>query len=432
MACASPWGRSVPATRTLRRAGIRGLSQVPAIGGWASRPGSGSASVGAMAEPTTPRVPLATVAREWTRLGLTGFGGPPVHIQLLRELCVERNDWIDAAEFEDAIAACNLLPGPASTQLAIYCARRVRGSAGAIVGGLGFILPGLVVILVLASLLLSPHPSRWVLGAAAGAGAVIPAVAVSAGLLLVPASRSRARTTTGLGFWAAALLVGGAVAALAGAWVALVLVGCGLVALVRLAPPRRNLAGVWLAGIGAAAAGVGTFVALGWTALKVGVLSWGGGFVIIPLMQADAVGHHWLTPTEFLGGVALGQVTPGPVVQTVAVVGYGAAGIAGGVFASAIAFAPSFVFVLVGGRHFARVRTNARAQAFLAGAGPAAIGAILGAAIPLALALGVWWQLGVLAGGAVALAARRQIVAVVVAAAGCGLVAVALGFSLPG
>ena len=384
-----------------------------------------------MPEPTAPQVSLTTVAGQWTRLGLVGFGGPPVHIQLLRDLCVERQGWIEASEFEDAIAACNLLPGPASTQLAIYCARRVRGAAGAIVGGLGFILPGLVTILVPASLLLEPHPSRWILGAAAGGGAAVPAVAVAAGLLLLPASGARARTTTGPAFWWAARAAGAGVMALAGAWAALVLVGCGLIALVRLAPPHRHLATIWLAGTGAAAAGLGTVVALGWTALKVGVLSWGGGFVIILLMQADAVGHHRLTQTESLGAGALGQVTPGPVVQTVAVVGYGAGGGAGGIFASAIAFAPSFVFVLVGGYHFARVRTNARAQAFLAGAGPAAVGAILGAAIPLALALGVWWHAGLLAGAAVALAARRWVVAVIVAAAACGLVAVALGFRRP-
>ena len=70
---------------------------------------------------------LSVVLREWGRIGCIGFGGPPAHIALLRELCVERRGWIDGGEFEDAIAACNLLPGPASTQLAIYCAWRLRG-----------------------------------------------------------------------------------------------------------------------------------------------------------------------------------------------------------------------------------------------------------------------------------------------------------------
>src|SRR5579872_739458 len=93
---------------------------------------------------------LAMVAAQWTRLGCIGFGGPPTHIVLLRRLCVEERGWLPADEFEDAIAAVNLLPGPASTQLAIYCAWRVRrgpnATAGAALGGSAFILPGLCVI----------------------------------------------------------------------------------------------------------------------------------------------------------------------------------------------------------------------------------------------------------------------------------------------
>lgn len=109
------------------------------------------------------RVPLGTILREWGRVGCIGFGGPPTHIKLLRELCVERRGWIEAADFEDAIAACNLLPGPASTQLSIYCAWRLRGRLGALVGGCAFIIPGLAVILALAVLFLSRTPPLWVL-----------------------------------------------------------------------------------------------------------------------------------------------------------------------------------------------------------------------------------------------------------------------------
>ena len=137
-------------------------------------------------------------------------------------------------------------------------------------------------------------------------------------------------------------------------------------------------------------------------ALKVGALSYGGGFVIVPLMQHDAVTtYHWMTGAQFLNAVALGQVTPGPVVQTVAVVGYAAGGVGGGLLAALIAFAPSFVFVLVGGRHFDQIRANGAVQSFLTGAGPAVIGAIAGSAIPLGLAFGHLWQIPVLAGGSV-------------------------------
>ena len=89
------------------------------------------------------RVSLAVIAREWGRIGCIGFGGPPAHIALLRTLCVRDRRWLTGTEFEDGVAVCNLLPGPASTQLAIYCAWRLRGTAGALVGGLCFIVPGL-------------------------------------------------------------------------------------------------------------------------------------------------------------------------------------------------------------------------------------------------------------------------------------------------
>ena len=88
-----------------------------------------------------PSVPLWVIAREWGRIGITGFGGPPAHIALLRKLCVDRNAWLSAEEFEDGIAATSLLPGPASTQLAIFCAWRLAGPIGALIGGACFIVP---------------------------------------------------------------------------------------------------------------------------------------------------------------------------------------------------------------------------------------------------------------------------------------------------
>jgi chromate transporter len=166
--------------------------------------------------------------------------------------------------------------------------------------------------------------------------------------------------------------------------------------------------------------------------LKVGALSFGGGFVIIPLMHADAVGRHWMTNSQFLNGVALGQITPGPVVQTVATVGYAAAGLVGGLLASLVAFTPSFVLVLGGARYFSQLRGNSRAQAFLDGAGPAAIGAILGSAITLARALTQPWQYAVLAGAAaLLLGLRRGVVLTLLAAAAVGLIIALAGGPLP-
>jgi len=213
-----------------------------------------------------------------------------------------------------------------------------------------------------------------------------------------------------------------------------VLLACGLVEVAR-----RRLAAdgswpgaqaLWLL---TANSDPGGTLALAWSALKVGALAFGGGFVIVPLMQADAVGtYHWMTHGQFLNAVALGQVTPGPVVLTVAVVGYSAGGLADGLLAALIAFAPSFSFILIGARRFERLLGDERALAFLAGAGPAAAGAIVGAAVPLTGALGTGWQYAVLAAAALALLVLRRGIVITLVAAGCaGAAAALLGAPIP-
>ena len=187
-----------------------------------------------------------------------------------------------------------------------------------------------------------------------------------------------------------------------------------------------------LPALGAAAAGGGVLAGVAWVAFKVGALSFGGGFVIIPLMRADAVGRGWMTSGQFLNAVALGQITPGPVVLTVSAVGYAAAGVGGALLAALVAFSPSFAFVLGGAGYFSALRTSRRAQWFLDGAGPAAIGAILGSAVLLAGALSQPWQYAVLAGAAVLLLGlRRGVVFTLLAAAAAGMLIALAGGPLP-
>ncbi len=377
-------------------------------------------------------VPLATIARQWTKLGCIGFGGPPTHIVLLRRLCVEERGWLEPEEFEDALAAANLLPGPASTQLAIYCAWRLRGARGAIVGGLGFILPGLILIIALSAVFLAKHPPIGVLGAAAGAGAAVPAIALNASRGLVPASWNR----IGDGWarqcrWLTYAVAGGLSAALFGEYLVVTLIVCGaLEILIRRhgeSGSKEVSRSILLASVHATA--VGGLLALSWEALKVGALSYGGGFVIVPLMQHDVVTtYHWMSGPQFLNAVALGQVTPGPVVQTVAVVGYAASGVGGALLAATVAFAPSFGFVLAGGPRFGKIRSNLSVQHFLTGAGPAVIGAIAGSAIPLGLSLHQYWQIPVLAGALVwLLLMRRGVVSCVLAAGATGAILALIG-----
>jgi chromate transporter len=385
---------------------------------------------------TPPRVGLPTVLKEWGRIGCIGFGGPPAHIALLRKLCVDDRKWLDAQEFEHAIAACNLLPGPASTQLAIFCAWRVRGRMGALIGGAAFILPGLILIVGLAMLFLTGSPPVWVKAAGAGAGAAVAAVAVQAGTSLVPASWRRASQLRNRPRWVPYLLAGGVAAATLGPWLVVVLVACGLVEVLAQRLPagtQRAHPAAALPTLAAAGIGGSVLLSLAWVAFKVGALSYGGGFVIIPLMQSDAVHrYHWMTAGQFLNAVALGQITPGPVVHTVAVVGYAAAGVGGALLAALVAFGPSFVFILLGAHRFDRLRGNRQVRAFLDGAGPAAIGAILGSAVPLTLALEEPWQYAVLAGAAVLLLAlRRGVVLTLLAAAAFGVIIGLAGGPLP-
>ncbi|WP_406209271.1 chromate efflux transporter [Kitasatospora sp. NBC_01560] len=380
------------------------------------------------------RVGLGTIVRAWGWIGCTGFGGPPTHIALLRRLCVERRGWISAAEFEDGIAATNLLPGPASTQLAIFTAWRLRGVPGALVGGAAFILPGLALIIGLAALFLAGSPPLWVAGAAAGAGAAVAAVAVQAARALVPASWKRAGDARAARVrWIGYFLAGAVATVLVGPWMALVLLGAGAAeAAVRTRGTRLRAQqrATWPLPLAAAVPALGGLLALAWVAFKVGALSYGGGFVIIPMMQSDAVHtYHWMTDSQFLNAVALGQITPGPVVQTVAVVGYAAAGVPGALLAAAVAFAPSFLFVLLGAHRFDRLRADAGVQAFFTGAGPAVIGAITGSAVPLALALQHAWQYGVLALAALwLLAARKGVVGSLLGAGALGVAASLIGW----
>jgi chromate transporter len=359
-------------------------------------------------------VGLGEVARRWLRIGGTSFGGPSAQVHLLRQLCVEAEGWLSPEEFEHALGTTNLLPGPAGTQMALYCAWRVGGLPGMLVGGVAFVLPGLVTIVALGAAVLAIGAPRGLVGASLGASAVVPAIALRAGIdLLRPSRRGAASRWRWLGY----VLAGGLGTLLLGPLLVLVLLSCGLVEVlaerIALDPPRsaRSI----LLGMG----GLGALGPLAWTSLKVGGLSFGGGFVIIPLIEADAVSrHHWMTRPAFLAAVALGQITPGPVVQTVAVVGWAAAGLGGALLAALVTFLPSFLIVGAGARHFERLRRSAVATAFLRGAGPAAIGAILGVVPLLARGVAHLWQVPLALGALVAIVGLRRSAVVTIAAGG--------------
>jgi len=376
-------------------------------------------------------VGVGTIFREWTRLGITGFGGPPAHIALLRQLCVDDRKWISSEEFENAVAATSLLPGPASTQLAIYCGWKLRGLVGGLVAGLSFIFPGLLLIIGMSSAFFLHRPPKWILGASEGAGSVVAAIAFNAAWQLAPRSW-RDFTETGRWRWATYMLAGVVTGSYFTSLAIVTLVFCGVLEIfVRQSRSSSRLKPLLLSTTShslhiALAGGLG---ALALVAFKIGALSYGGGFVIVPLMQHDAVStYHWMTASQFLAAVALGQVTPGPVVLTVSAVGYAADGLRGALLATVIAFAPSFFFVLGGARHFARLRAASAVQHFFKGAGAAVIGVIAGAAIPLATSLHHVWQLPILAASLVSFFIfRRGVVSVILGAGLLGLLLALIG-----
>jgi chromate transporter len=285
-------------------------------------------------------------------------------------------------------------------------------------------------ILAIAVVALGESPPAWAQGVGAGAGAAVVAVVAAAGVRLAGPSLGGRRGSAAVR--AGVYLVIGALATiLAGPWVVLALLATGLL---ELAWQRRPGAALhaWPVALALGATGAAALPALAWTALKVGALSYGGGFVIIPLMQADAVdAHGWMTNAEFASAVAYGQLTPGPVTQTVALVGYAAAGLGGALLAAAVAFAPSFLVVALGGEGFRRLRASASARAFLDGAGPAAVGAVLGAAIPLAAGVETAWQAAVLAAAAVLLVTGRSALWALGGGAVAGAAAALAGAPLP-
>jgi len=338
-------------------------------------------------------------------------------------MMVERERWLTAREFQDAVAATSLLPGPASTQLAIFCARAVAGIKGALVGGLAFIVPGFVLIVALADLLLEHGQNDAVRGASAGAAAGVVVVIVLAGTGFARGFLRDAKGALLLRSFAYAVAAALATVLL-GPWVLAFLLGSGVVEVaLRLRKPAFL---VWLG----STAKLGSLV---WTAFKVGGLSFGGGLVIIPLMQHDVVhAHHWLTQRQFADAVALGQLTPGPVVLTVSVVGYSVSGVSGAALAAVVAFAPSFAFVIAGARYFRVVRERKLPRAFLDGAGPAAVGAIFGAAALLAPeAWKEWWQPLVLVVCAAAAFLGRSSFFILALGLVLGLLAAAAGLPLP-
>jgi chromate transporter len=338
--------------------------------------------------------PIKELVRYFLRLGLLGFGGPVALVgQMERELVTERG-WLTKEQMREAIAVCQSLPGPLAIQVGIYISYLRGGFWGAWAGGWAFIFPNFVIVAALGALYVYFGGLQPVTAIFYG---VSPAVIA---LILHSCYRLAKLGMEDWVQWALAVVCFGVTVALQ-AEVALLFIGAGIVGILhygrfwRRTPSATTLlAAAPLAPVAPVApmAGASTLTKLLLFFLKAGALTFGSGLVIVPFLQQGVVQQYgWLNERDFLIAVAVGMISPGPVVITATFVGYLVAGFWGSLAATVGIFLPSFILVLVAAPILARHRSNRNVQGFVKGAYAAAIGTILGACVLLGrIAIGDW------------------------------------------
>jgi chromate transporter len=330
---------------------------------------------------------IRDLALYFLRLGALGFGGPVALVgQMERELVGERN-WLSKEEMREVIAVCQSLPGPLAIQVGIFVSYLRGGFWGAWAGGWGFILPNFLIVAALAALYVHFGALQPVTAIFYGVSPVVIA------LILHSCYRLAKLGMEDYLQWgiAAACFV---VTVVLQAEIALLFIVAGaLGALYYGKPWRRHSATAFLVAIPMAPAANGAILSkLLLFFLKAGALTFGSGLVIVPFLQQGVVQEHgWLGEREFLVAVAIGMISPGPVVITATFVGYLVAGFWGAVAATIGIFLPSFLLVLIAAPILRRHRANRNVQGFVKGAYAAAIGTILGASVLLGkIAIGDW------------------------------------------
>ena len=356
-----------------------------------------------MSEPPQSSHPVRELVRYFLRLGLLGFGGPVALVgQMERELVTEKN-WISKERMREAIAICQSLPGPLAIQVGIYISYLRGGFWGAWAGGWAFIFPNFVIVAALGALYVYFGGLRPVTAIFYG---VSPAVIA---LILHSCYRLAKLGMEDWLQWALAAVCF-AVTVLLKAEVAILFIGAGVIGILYYGPHWRPssttplLAAAPLLPV-APVANASTLTKLLLFFLKAGALTFGSGLVIVPFLQQGVVQQYgWLNERDFLVAVAVGMISPGPVVITATFVGYLVAGFWGSLTATLGIFLPSFILVLVVAPILARHRGNRNVQGFVKGAYAAAIGTILGACVLLGrMAIGDWLTVLIGLGALVAL-----------------------------
>lgn len=346
--------------------------------------------------PLTDR--LRELVQIFGRLGCLGFGGPQAHIAMQNDEAVVRRRWLTQDQFSDGLAICEMLPGPASTQMGIYLGYVRAGQLGALVAGLAFIAPAFLIVVVLSWAYFQFQTLPQLEALFFGIAPVM--IAIILGFCWKLGKKS-IRDWPGITI---AIAVGVAIG-LGSLNPLLAFIMAGLIGLLLYRPratssthslwfPIGIMAALPLATTSTEVLALSSF--WGWERLaeyfwplltlflKTGTFIFGGGLVIIPLLEFEVVDQlHWLTRSEFINGIAIGQLSPGPVVLTAAFIGFKVAGICGSLVATIGIFTPSFVFIMAGAPVLLKIRQNLWVQAFLKAVRPAVLGAIAVAAVPL-------------------------------------------------
>jgi chromate transporter len=324
-------------------------------------------------DPAQSKTSIREIVVFFLRLGLSGFGGPAAHIALMEREAVERRAWLTREQFLDLVGGCNLLPGPSSTQVAMALGFTRRKWTGLAVAGACFILPAVLLTLALAWAYVRYGHLPQTQGLLYGAKPVMVAIVAQAIWRLGRMALSR---------WTLAL-IGAAcfAAAMAGAPpIAVLLVAGAVESLVVWHRPRRDAThGIaWLpAGFGATSAGLAGaagLLSIALTFLKLGIVVFGSGYVLLAFLKADLVDRlHWITEQQLLDAITAGQVTPGPLFATATFIGYLLRGWTGAAVATIAIFLPSFLMAGAVGAFAGRIRASKQAAAFLDGVNAAAV-----------------------------------------------------------
>jgi chromate transporter len=334
------------------------------------------------------RSTLRAFVAYFLRLGTFGFGGPIALAGYMHRDLVERRRWISEQDYKEGLALAQLAPGPLAAQLAIYLGWARGGVVGATLVAVAFIAPSFLMVLGLSALYVRFGGLPWMLGAFYGVGAAVIAVIIRATIKLARLTLGGDRV-----LWAI-FAVSTAITAWTETEIFSLFVGAGLLTIAVRARPQEAL-GIgavmrpWrgVATIGAGAAFVSdsrSLATIFWFFAKAGAVVFGSGLAIVPFLHGGAVQQfHWLTERQFLDAIAVSMITPGPVVITVAFIGYLAAGLRGATVAAAGVFLPVYLFVILPAPYFRRFANNPQVHAFVDGVTAAATGAIAGAAIVL-------------------------------------------------